>query len=162
VGFSVRFCGIHTVRGRFTAISGSIRQCPDARRCGVDVTIDVASVTTLIPLRDRHLRSSHYLDAARFPQMMFRARTIERRDSGIIVAGPLTIRDVIRDVQVVMTRLPAEGEGTGTARDTRIRFRGRFDLDRTDFDVRGVGLLGLADRAIGRTISCEVDIEAVR
>lgn len=162
VGFTVRFCGLHTVRGRFATISGSIRQCPDARRCGVEVKIDIASIATLIQLRDRHLRSSHYFDAARFPEMHFRARTVERRGSGIIVAGPLTIRDVTRDVQVTMTRLSPEADGTDVGRAARVRFRGRFDLDRNDFGVRGTGLVGVADRVIGRTIGCEVDIEAVR
>ena len=162
VGFSVRLLGVHTVRGRFTNVSGTIRQCPDARRCAVEVRVGVASIATLIPLRDRHLRSAHYCDAARFPEMVFRARTIERGEAGIVVVGPLTIRDVTRDVEVTMTRLHAHTDGPGIDRGSRIRFRARFDLDRTDFGVRGGGLVGVADRAIGRTISCEVDIEAVR
>ena len=162
VGFSVRFFGMHTVRGRFTSVSGNILQCPDARRCGVEVRVDIASISTLIPLRDRHLRSSHYFDAERFPEMVFRARTIDRRDSGIVVVGPLTIRDVTREIQVTMARLAAQSDGNGSDPERRIRFRGRFDLDRADFGVRGIGLVGVADRAIGRLIGCEVDIEAVR
>lgn len=162
VGFAVRLLGVHTVRGRFTTVSGTIRQCPDARRCAVEVKVDIASLATLIPLRDRHLRSAHYFDAERFPEMVFRARTIERLDAGIVVVGPLTIRDVTRDVQVTMTRLHAHDDVHGSGRNSRIRFRGRFELDRTEFGVRGAGLMGVADRVIGRTISCEVDIEAVR
>ena len=162
VGFSVRLLGIHTVRGRFTSVSGTIRQSPDARRCAVEVKVGIASLSTLIPLRDRHLRSAHYFDARRFPEMLFRARTIERGDAGIVVVGPLTIRDVTRDVAVTMTRLHAHTDGHAIDRYSRIRFRGRFDLDRVDFGVRSAGVMGVADRAIGRTISCEVDIEAVR
>jgi polyisoprenoid-binding protein YceI len=90
--------------------------------------------------------------------MRFRARSIERSDAGIVVVGPLTIREVTREIEVTMSRLHAHGDG----RESRIRFRGRFDLDRTDFGVCGAGLMGVADRAIGRLIRCEVDIEAVR
>ena len=162
VGFAVRFLGIRTVRGRFTRLTGTIRQCPDARRCAVEVKVDIASIATLVALRDRHLRSSHYFDVERFPEMTFRARTIERRDSGIVVAGPLTIRDVTRDIEVTMTRLHVRDDGRDANARARIRFRGRFELDRTDFGVRGSGLVGFADRVIGRTIRCEVDIEAVR
>jgi polyisoprenoid-binding protein YceI len=162
IGFRVSFLGLHTVRGRFRTVSGTIRQCPDARRCGVEVRVEIASIATLIPLRDRHLRSAHYFDAKRFPEMVFRARTIERRDSGIVVVGPLTIRDVTREIEVTMNRLQAQGDGDGNGVAGRIRFRGRFELDRTDFGVRGIGLFGIADRAIGRIIGCEVDIEAVR
>jgi len=153
---------MHTVRGRFNTVSGMIRQCPDARRCGVEVRVAIDSIATFIPLRDRHLRSAHYFDAVRFPEMVFRATSIERTTSGIDVIGPLTIRDVTRDIEVTMSRLhaPTDGDGTGIA--SRIRFRGRFQLDRMNFGVRGAGLLGLADRAIGRLVSCEVDIEAVR
>ena len=161
VGFTVRFLGVHTVRGRFRSVSGSIRQCPDARRCGVEVNVDIASIDTLIPLRDRHLRSGHYFDATRFPQMSFRARRIERGEQGIVVAGPLTIRDVTREIEVTMARLHAQPNIDGDGRP-RIRFRGRFALDRADYGVRGAGLIGVADRVIGRLVSCEVDIEAVR
>ena len=161
VGFAVRFLGLHTVRGRFTRVSGTIRQCPDARRCGVEVRVDIASITTLIALRDRHLRSGHYFDAERFPEMLFRASAIERRETGIVVVGPLTIRDVTRDIEVTMTRLHVRDDSATNGR-TRIRFRGRFDVDRTEFGVRGTGLLGVADGVIGRRIRCEVDIEAVR
>ena len=162
VGFSVRFLGMHTVRGQFTAVSGTIRQCPDARRCGVEVRVAIDSIATLIPLRDRHLRSPHYFDAVRFPEMVFRATSIERQTAGIVVIGPLTIRDVTRDVEVTMTRLNARDDGDGSRQGSRIRFRGRFQLDRADFGVRGTGIVGIADRAIGRLVSCEVDIEAVR
>ena len=161
VGFTVRLLGVHTVRGRFRSVSGTIRQCPDARRCGVEVKVDIASIDTLIPLRDRHLRSGHYFDAVRFPEMSFRARTIERGEHGIVVVGPLTVRDVTRDVEVTMTRLRAQPNIDGDGRP-RIRFRGRFSLDRADYGVRGAGLMRVADRAIGRMVSCEVDIEAVR
>jgi polyisoprenoid-binding protein YceI len=162
VGFAVRFFGVHTVRGRFTSVSGTIRQSPDARRCGVEIKVDISSIATLIPLRDRHLRSSHYFDAIRFPEMLFRSQTIERRDTGIIVVGPLTIRDVTRDIEVTMTRLLAHEDGRDGASASKIRFRGRFQLDRADFGVRGLGAFGIADRAIGRVVSCELDIEAVR
>ncbi len=165
VGFAVRFCGVHTVRGRFATVSGTISQCPDARRCAVEVRVHIASIATLVSLRDRHLRSSHYFDAARFPEMVFHARTIERKDSGIVVIGPLTIRDVTRDIEVTMTRLHSSSDGTGADGNgaaARIRFRGRFNLDRIDFGVRATGLIGIADRTIGRVVGCEVDIEAVR
>jgi polyisoprenoid-binding protein YceI len=162
VGFAVRFLGFHTVRGAFESVTGTIRQCADARRCGVEVRVDVSTVGTLNALRDRHLRSSHYFDVRRFPQIVFRARTIERRDSGIVVVGPLTIRDMTREIEVVMSRLrPARTSSDGHD-DGRIRFRGTFNVDRADFGVRARGMLGIADGAIGRLIECEVDIEAVR
>ena len=158
IGFTVPFLGVHAVRGRFRNVSGTILQCPDARRCGVEVRVDIASIDTLIALRDRHLRSGHYFDAEHFPEMVFRARTIERGDTGIVIVGPLTIRDVTREVEVTMARLRAHAD----VGRSRIRFRGRFELDRADYGVRGAGLMRIADRAIGRRVICEVDIEAVR
>ncbi len=160
--FAVRFLGVSTVRGAFRILSRTIRQCPDARRCAVDVRVDVGSIATMNRLRDRHLRSAHYFDVARHPEMAFHAVTIERRDAGIVVVGPLTIRGVTRDVEVTMHRVRARDAVTRTADDARIRFRGRFTLDRSDFGVRGTGLMRMADGLIGRTVNCEVDIEAVR
>ena len=162
VRFAVRFGGVSTVRGTFRTLSGNIRQCPDARRCGVEVSVNTGSIETANRLRDRHLRSAHYFDVARFPDMAFHALTVERRDTGIFVAGPMTIHGITRDVEVTMHRVRARDTVTRTADDARIRFRGRFTLDRADFDVRGRGLMRIADGLIGRNVSCEVDIEAVR
>ncbi len=162
VRFAVRLVGVSTVRGIFRTLAGDIRQCPDARRCGVEVRVDTGSIETANRLRDRHLRSAHYFDVERFPEMAFHALTIERRDTGIFITGPLTIHGVTRDVEVTMHRVRARDSVTRTADDARIRFRGRFTLNRADFGVRGRGLMRIADGLIGRNVSCEVDIEAVR
>src|SRR5919198_2667107 len=56
------------------------------------VTIQAASIDTGIKLRDKHLRSSDFLDVERFPQIEFRAERIEQRGQDEFrITGPLTI-----------------------------------------------------------------------
>src|SRR5687767_4106531 len=76
VRFTVRFLGFHTVGGGFTDFSGMIQQMPDPARSLVELRIQTASVMTRNSLRDRHLRSRHYFNSARFPSIEFRASRI--------------------------------------------------------------------------------------
>ncbi len=71
------FWGLTTVRGRLAAIGGSLS--PDGR---MEMTIDAASVRTGNPLRDRHLRSSHFFAADQHPHVRFQSTSVQPRSDG--------------------------------------------------------------------------------
>ena len=158
--FTIGFLAWKVVRGSFTALSGTIVDCDDATRCQGELTIPVATMRTGNRLRDRHLRSSHYLDGRRFPEMTFRATTVRLDGGRTMVAGMLTIRGVTRALEVEVAR--ARARITSPARDDRVRLRASVQIDRSAFGVRGAGILGLADRLIDRIVHCEIDLEAMR
>ena len=160
VRFSVGFLGWRRVRGSFSDLSGRIVESGDPGRSTGEIRLRVAAIRTGNRLRDRHLRSSHYFDAVRFPEISFRTTTIRSEADRERVIGQLTVRGVSREVEVVMTRERARI--TSPDRDGRLRLRGTMRIDRLDFGVRGAGLLGLADGLIGRTVDCEIDLEASR
>ena len=54
------------VRGRFDQVSGTITVSPDPAACSVDVTIDVATISTQVSQRDDDLRSEAYFDVKKF------------------------------------------------------------------------------------------------
>ena len=57
------------VRGRFDQVSGTITVSPDPAACSVDVTIDVATISTQVSQRDDDLRSDAYFDVKKFLTM---------------------------------------------------------------------------------------------
>jgi polyisoprenoid-binding protein YceI len=158
IRFAVRFLAWRIVRGSFSDVSGRITDCQDPARSGGEIHVAVASLRTGNRLRDRHLRSSHYLDVRRFPTIAFRATGVRVESARTLVTGALTIRDVTQSVELEVTRVRARI--TSPDRDARLRLRGRIRIDRARFGVRGAGLLRLADWLIGRQVECEVDIEA--
>ena len=80
--FSVRHLGVSTVRGAFTKVSGSAVHDPsDPSKDSLEATIDANSVDTRVEMRDKDLRSPHFLDADKFPTITFHSKSVK-------VAGP--------------------------------------------------------------------------
>ena len=63
VGFVAKHLMVTKVRGAFGKVSGTVVVAEPPEGSQVDVTIDVASVTTGSPDRDGHLRSPDFFDA---------------------------------------------------------------------------------------------------
>src|SRR4029077_2892152 len=92
IGFTVhQFLG--ATHGKFTSFSGKIgvdREHPE--NSSVTAQIDVRSIDTHIKKRDDHLRSPEFFNVEKFPQIMFRSRSVKRigPQSGDIL-GDLTM-----------------------------------------------------------------------
>src|SRR5216683_4665263 len=68
--FAVRHLAISTVRGAFSSVKGAVQlDDKDVTKSSVDVTIDVSTVDTREPNRDKDLRSDHFFDVEHFPTM---------------------------------------------------------------------------------------------
>jgi polyisoprenoid-binding protein YceI len=115
--------GLAPVRGRFQIRAGTVDVTEPASESRVSVEIDTASLNSRNPARDATVRSARFLDASRYPVMVFVAEKMDGQD----LLGTLTVGAVARPV-----RLPVEvsdvSAGTFTA-------RGSVRLDRTEFGV---------------------------
>jgi polyisoprenoid-binding protein YceI len=100
VAFTVRHMGISNVHGRFTKVSGTANlDDSDITKSSVNATIDVASINTGNDSRDNDLRSANYFDAAQFPTMTFKSKSITKAgDNKLKVVGDLTIKGVTKEV----------------------------------------------------------------
>ena len=98
--FSVRHMGIATVRGAFSSVNGTVQYDEqDPSKSSVDVTIDVSTVDTREPARDKDLRSDHFFDVEHFPTMTFKSKKVEAAGTGKLkITGDLTIRGVTKQV----------------------------------------------------------------
>ena len=97
--FSVRHMGISTVRGTFTKVNGVVENPGDPSKASVDVTIDASSVDSRVEMRDKDLRSEHFLDVAQYPTITFKSTHVGTVASGKLkVTGDLTLHGVTKQV----------------------------------------------------------------
>src|SRR5215218_4813338 len=71
VEFIARHLMVTKVRGRFSDYDATVTIADDPAASSVDVTIQVASVSTGDEGRDGHLTSPDFFDAAAYPTMSF-------------------------------------------------------------------------------------------
>lgn len=131
VAFSVVKHGTERVDGRFRDFKGTITYDEaNPARSSIEWRVRIASVQTGEPGRDRTLQSDDYFDVARHPEMVFRARGVQRlRDGSMRFDGTITIRGVSKPLTVVAKQIRCDPNGP--------IFSTQFDLDRFDFGVKG-------------------------
>lgn len=98
--FSVKHLSISTIRGAFTSVKGTVNyDDSDISKSSVDVTIDVNSVDTRVPDRDKDLRSNNFFDVEHFPTITFKSKKVEQVSPGKLkVTGDITIHGVTKEV----------------------------------------------------------------
>jgi len=107
--FAVRHLGLSTVRGAFSKLSGTMQlDDQDITKSTIEVTIDVNTVDTREPDRDKDLRSERFFDVAHFPTMTFKSRKVEQAAPGKLrVTGDLTIHGTTKEVVLDVDGLTA-------------------------------------------------------
>jgi len=152
VGFTVTHLSISEVDGEFKKFDASITTTkPDFSDAVFEMTADASSVNTDNDMRDGDLKSDHFFDVSKYPQITFKSKSITRLDDKKFkLTGDLTIHGVTKTVSLDLTL-------TGTGKDMRTQkpiagFKVTGTIKRTDFGV------GTAPAAM---ISDEVEIRAV-
>jgi polyisoprenoid-binding protein YceI len=160
--FKVRHMMISNVRGEFSGITGSVEFDPaNLAASRVEASIDAATISTREPQRDKHLRSSDFLDVARFPAIKFQStRIASLGNDNYSLSGELTIRGVTRGVTLHVRALTAEikdPEGvfrrgaTATAR-----------IQRKDFGLTWNAVLESGGFVVGDDVDITIDVELIR
>jgi polyisoprenoid-binding protein YceI len=164
VEFSVKHMMFTTVRGRFSAVEGTVElNRDDPGSSSVRVDIDAASIDTRVEDRDGHLRSGDFLDVEAHPTITFRSKEVRgfsaEPDTNFEIVGDLTIRGVTKEVS-----LDARFEGTGTDPwgGTRAGFSANTKIDRRDFDLTWNQALETGGVLVGHDVKIELHVQAVQ
>ena len=154
VAFTVRHMGISNVHGRFTKVSGTANiDDSDMTKSSVNAIIDIGSITTGNDSRDNDLRSPNYFDAAQFPTMTFKSKSITKAgDNKLKVVGDLTIKGVTKEVT-----LDVDGPSSPIKMGPNQRrgLSATTSVNRKDF---GVGAK-TPSAMVGEEIKIEIDAE---
>jgi polyisoprenoid-binding protein YceI len=160
--FAVKHLAISTVRGAFTKVNGTVQlDDKDVTKSSVDVTIDVNSVDTRVPDRDKDLRSDHFFDAEHFPTITFKSKRIEQAAPGKLkVTGDLTIHGITKEVT-----LDVDGP-TAPVKDPwgnqRIAINATTKINRQDFGVKWNATMDNGGVVVGDEVAITIDAESVQ
>ena len=101
--YEISHFGWSTQRGRFDKASGKITLDRAGKTGTVDISIDVASVSTGVAKLDDHLKSEDFFNAAKFPSMTFKSKTVHfSGEKPASVDGELTLLGVTKPVTLTI------------------------------------------------------------
>ncbi|WP_169810805.1 YceI family protein [Nocardia amikacinitolerans] len=119
IGFSARgFWGLIPVSGRFSLARGSITW-GQSETATVLLEIHAASITTGLPLRDRHLREPRFLDVETHPMISFHGRAVASGPMRLEVEGALAVRGAATELRLDV-ELESHGPDLVATTSTRI------------------------------------------
>ena len=160
--FAVRHMSISTVRGAFSKITGTlVLDDKDVSKSTVEVSIDVSTVDTREPDRDKDLRSDRFFDVAHFPTMTFKSKKVEQAGPGKLkVTGDLTIRGTTKEVV-----LDVDGP-TAPVKDpwgnVRTAVTATTKVNRQDFGVKWNATLDGGGVVVGDDVNITIDVELIQ
>lgn len=155
-GSSVRFSIKHLTNranGKFSKFDGKLQFAKtQPEQSTVKFAIDVASVDTGNSSRDSSIKGDDYFNTQKYPKMTFESKVFKPLDKDhFMVTGPLTIKGHSKNISVPVTL--TKTEQTWASGEEVLRFKGAFEVDRTEFGV------GEASSLLGSQVSVVLDLE---
>lgn len=129
IGF--RIFAMPPAKGKFTQAEGKLI-VDDNHSGSVTASIAVDSLKTGLGLRDKHLKSSHFFDAANHPTITFQSDRITQENDDIRLRGTLSMRGNRRPVELA-GKVVTTGDG-----GVRLKLNG--EINRRDFGVAWMGM----------------------
>jgi len=99
VGFEVEYAGVNTFRGSFADFSVTLTG-------GSEPTLEGSAKVASVDVKDEnlsgHLQTPDFFDAARYPEISFKATDLQRLDDDTVVgSGELTIKGVTQQIELI-------------------------------------------------------------
>jgi len=160
INFTVTHMVISKVSGRFGEFDGDINFDPADLSTGkVRMTIKAASITTDNQRRDDDLRSDHFFNVEKFPEISFTSTKVVPGENGkFTITGDLTMLGVTKPVTF-------EGELVGTVKDPygnrRAGFSASTTINRKDFGLNWHKTLDNGGLVVSDDVDINVSLELI-
>jgi polyisoprenoid-binding protein YceI len=159
IGFTVRHAGISKVRGRFTDASAEARVGASLADASLHATVKTASFDSGDANRDEHVKGADFFDVEKYPEMTFRATSVEGDGEDYTLTGDLTIRGITKPVEL-------EVEFTGVAVDpfgaTRAGFSAECEISRKEFGLTWNAALEAGGLLVSDKVKINVEAALVK
>jgi polyisoprenoid-binding protein YceI len=162
VGFSVRHMMISNVRGEFQKLEGSVSWDPaHPEATKIEATIDIASISTRDEKRDGHLKSPDFLDAEKFPTLVFKSKSVTvKSKEDLSVSGDLTLHGVTKEV--VLDVEGPSAASTDPFGNVRIGATATTKIKREDFGLVWNAALETGGVLVGNDVKITIDISLIK
>jgi polyisoprenoid-binding protein YceI len=159
--FQVRHMTIAFVKGEFGNVTGTVDFDPsNPEATKIDVSIDVNSLNTRDADRDGHIKTPDLLNAAEFPTVTFKSKSVSKSGSGYKVEGDLTLRGATKGVTLDVSSVsdevtdPWKFQRRGVTASATIK-RSEFGMG-WNMDLPGVGPM------VSDEVRVDIDLEITR
>ncbi|WP_309071041.1 YceI family protein [Arthrobacter sp.] len=159
IAFTVRHAGISKVRGRFLEASAEARIGESLADASLHATVKTSSFDSGDANRDAHVKGPEFFDVEKYPEMTFRATSIEGDGEDYTLTGDLTIRGVTRLVEL-------EVEFSGVAVDpfgaTRAGASAEAEISRKDFGLTWNAVLETGGVLVSDKVRINIEASLVK
>lgn len=153
--FSYTHMGLSTQISKFTKTSGTVVLDAVAKTGSVDVTIDMTSVETGVPVFNGHIQGDGFLDTAKFPTATFKStKVVFEGDKPSAIDGNLTIKGVTKPVTLKVTNFVAKDHPM--LKKAALGADATVVIKRTEFNA------GKYVPAVGDDVTITISLEAIK
>ena len=137
-----------TVIGRFEVVVAKIKFNPDDLKASYfEGSVNLSTINTGIPMRDKHLMRPEYFDAANYPEISIKTKSISSISTESYIATCLlTMKGKSKEVEMPFTSIK-----TGEKR----LYRGNLIINRLDYGVGSPSVL------MSKNIEIEINITTI-
>ena len=123
----------------------------------VEASVKIASIDTRDVSRDGYLCSADFLEADKYPEMVFRStRVVRSGKTKAKLHGDLTIRDVTEPVVLDVTYL---GSSKSPSDTSKVGFEASAKINREDWDLTWNAALETGGWLVGKDITINIEAE---
>ena len=153
--FSYTHMGLSTQISKFTKTSGTVVLDAAAKTGAVDVTIDMTSVETGVPVFNGHIQGDGFLDTAKFPTATFKStKVVFDGEKPSAIEGNLTIKGVTKPVTLKVTNFVAKDHPM--LKKAALGADATVVIKRTEFNAGKYG------PAVGDDVTITISLEAIK
>jgi polyisoprenoid-binding protein YceI len=159
--FTVRHLVISNVTGNFTSVTGTVDlNEKDITQSRVSAVIDVSSIDTRVPDRDKDLRSPNFFDIEKYPTIEFKSKRILNTGGKLQVIGDLTMHGTTREVTLnVDGPTPELNDPWG---NVRRGFSASTTLNPKDFGLTYNHALKTGEAVVSDNVKIQIDLELIK
>lgn len=158
VQFKVKHLVISTVTGSFKTFEGELETSnEDFTGASISFSLDVDSVDTNQTMRDDHLKSAEFFDAAQYPKISFKSTSFTKEDDNQYkLVGDLTIKGVTKSVSLSVEHGGTAGDFYG---NTKAGFELSGKINRRDFGLTWSGVTDTGSVVLGDEIKLLINVQ---
>ncbi len=159
LGFKVKHLMISNVKGNFTNFEASI-DGEDFTKSNVNVSIDVAPISTNNTDRDNHLKSADFFDVEKSSQITFSGNSFSKiNDENYTLLGILTIKGISKEISF-------DVEYGGTNKDPwgneKVAFAIQGKINRNDFGLTWNAALETGGVLVSEEVKINAEVQFVK
>ncbi|MBS1933851.1 MAG: YceI family protein [Bacteroidetes bacterium] len=158
--FSVSHLVVSDVEGKFKSFDGWMESDkPDFSDAKIGFTVDVASISTDNDMRDNHLKSDDFFNAAKFPQMKFESTSFQSLGGNKYkLNGNLTIRDITKPVSFDVNY----GGSVNAMGGTHVGFKAKTTINRFDYNLKWDKTTEAGGLIVGKEVDITINIDLMK